>query len=316
MREEALLPAAVLTVTLLILFVSRPGEHELKEQLTMSPHHHEALYETCLRVSMSRNPLQLMDRGFVTDFGVFTMATPPRPSDMMLIGMCGKWFSVPAASWNPNHDVLAVCALYALSLLLFNVNPRLAWELHTPRVSRPWTFVASGFACPSVLFALGYAIGMLNVGFEVRSRFMTSSAVFWLCVILPPSLAALSILAVDSRGTWPLGPAFGNIALAVFGAMADPLEKQAFLLFGQIKLGFFGCAFAECTAYLISQPLNNMPVSLIALITCLLVAGALFISHQKHFSFSLLWTTLLSKASALLDDVMTGNMLKKKVGMW
>jgi len=94
-------------------------------------------------------------------------------------------------------------------------------------------------------------------------------------------------------GVWQRAPFFARaskltralwkIALAAYGAMADPRATHSFLLFGQFKMGFFGCTLAEVCALLISLPPSNLGVGLLAVLTCLTAAGVFFVANHKQF---------------------------------
>jgi hypothetical protein len=265
---------------LALFFVTRPGHAELESQLRSAD---EPLVENALRVAFSRNPFARLDTDLVKDYGLATVARLPRRPGVRLVGVLGKWYTsvqLEWLSWSPDYDILLCCALYAASFASFWAAPRFAWGLHTPRLGRPWTLVASGFASPTVLQAATALVAMVNVGTEVRRRFTGSSLVFWTVLVLPPVLATLGVLASDSRGCWPLGPSFGNIALASFGALADPRGSQQFHLFGQVRTNFFGCLFLEVSALVLSQPPASALQVLLPIVITMLGAWGAFRLQQ------------------------------------
>ena len=282
-----------LSICAVIFFVTRPGEPEFYWQ--MQHREREPIYAGVLRIVPNRNPFTLLDTQIVTDFLVFTIANLPRnqqQADVLLVGFFGKWFTVKKSSlmWSPDYDVLLACGIYISSYFVFTFAPRFAWLSHTPKATRITSLIASGFACPTFMHTFSALVAMINVGTEVRRRCMTSSLQFWACLIVAPTVSALTILGLDRRGSWPLGPVLGNIALAAFGALADPLERQSFLLFGQFQVGFFGTVFAESTAYLISQPTPNFFMSVTSMMSCLTMSGVIFVSSQNDFSLRRMWS--------------------------
>lgn len=255
-----------------ILFITRPGAHELKFQMQTGGNFQPwvlQIAETALTTfPLDRMPGSLTDSR-ITDYGVVTVVWNPnaRNHDDILVGFLCRFapFKRSYLQWTKESDVLFAIFLHFLMYLFYSLVPRsVRYQAFEFSWKRPWSFLFSSLTTYSiwpgfieVVMTLTQTGQSIRDGISGRTHSIHPSLVFWILYVGVPTLVSMISYLFTGPFARPLGHRGALMSLFAYGIILLPNAR--FTLFNsQLRFGCFGMFCLEAFLHLAFNPYQGM----------------------------------------------------------